>query len=76
MVLERDWRSRVPYGASRFAIEPFVETRSRKPTTVEFTSFGFNNRLYAVPPGLRSYEITIDLRPDGIDLLVPVKLVG
>ena len=43
-------------------------------TTVEFTGFGFNNFKYTVPPGLFNYEITIDLRPDGINLLVPVKL--
>ncbi|TWU39629.1 carboxypeptidase regulatory-like domain-containing protein [Novipirellula artificiosorum] len=40
----------------------------------EFTSFGFRNFEFDVPAGLSHYETTIDLRPDGIDLLVPVEL--
>ena len=43
-------------------------------TTVEFGTFGFNNFEFDVPAGLSHYETTIDLRPDGIDLLVPVVL--
>ncbi len=43
-------------------------------TTVEFTSFGFDNRVFDVPAGLSRYETTIDLRPDGINLLVPVVM--
>ncbi len=43
-------------------------------TTVEFGTFGFNNFEFDVPPGLSHYETTIDLRPDGIELLVPVVL--
>ena len=43
-------------------------------TTVEFTSFGFNKRVFTVPAGLSHYETTIDLRPDGINLLVPVVM--
>ncbi len=42
--------------------------------TLEFTGFGFNNFEFDVPPGLSHYETTIDLRPEGIELLVPVKL--
>ncbi len=43
-------------------------------TTVEFTQFGFNNFTFDVPAGLAHYETTIDLRPEGIALLVPVTL--
>ena len=43
-------------------------------TTLEFTSFGFNDFEFGVPPGLSHYETTIDLRPEGIELLVPVVL--
>ncbi|MCA9124655.1 MAG: carboxypeptidase regulatory-like domain-containing protein, partial [Planctomycetales bacterium] len=43
-------------------------------STLEFTSFGFNNFEFEVPKGLSHYETTLDLRPDGIDLLVPVIL--
>jgi protocatechuate 3,4-dioxygenase beta subunit len=43
-------------------------------STFEFTGFGFNNREFSVPAGLSHYETTIDLRPEGIDLLVPVVL--
>jgi hypothetical protein len=43
-------------------------------STLEFTGFGFNNFEFDVPPGLSHYETTIDLRPDGIDLLVHVVL--
>ena len=42
--------------------------------TVEFTRFGFNNLEFDVPSGLSHYEATLDLRPEGIDLLVPVTL--
>ena len=41
---------------------------------LEFTAFGFNNFEFEVPGGLSHYETTIDLRPDGIDLFVPVIL--
>ena len=43
-------------------------------STLEVTAFGFDNRTFSVPPGLAHYETTIDLRPEGIDLLVPVEL--
>jgi hypothetical protein len=43
-------------------------------TTVEFTRFGFNNFEFDVPLGLSRYETVIDLRPEGINLLVPVLL--
>ncbi|MCA9124654.1 MAG: carboxypeptidase regulatory-like domain-containing protein [Planctomycetales bacterium] len=43
-------------------------------STVEFGTFGFNNLEFDVPPGLSHYETTLDLRPDGIDLLVPLIL--
>jgi len=43
-------------------------------STLAFTGFGFDNRAFSVPPGLAHYETTIDLRPEGIDLLVPVVL--
>ncbi len=43
-------------------------------TTLQFTSFGFGPFRFDVPAGLSNYETTIDLRPDGIALLVPVKL--
>ncbi len=42
--------------------------------TFEWIAFGFDNRKWDVPPGLSHYETTIDLRPDGISLLVPVIL--
>lgn len=41
---------------------------------MEFTSFGFNKRVFTVPARLSHYETTIDLRPDGINLLVPVVM--
>ena len=43
-------------------------------STLEFTAFGFDNRTFSIPPGLAHYETTIDLRAEGIDLLVPVVL--
>src|SRR5262249_22809677 len=43
-------------------------------TTFEFGEFGFGTRVFSVPAGLTHYETTIDLRPEGIDLLVPVTL--
>jgi hypothetical protein len=43
-------------------------------STLEFTAFGFDNRQFSVPPGLAHYETTVDLRQEGIDLLVPVVL--
>ncbi len=42
-------------------------------STLEITAFGFNNFEFDVPMGMSNYETTIDLRPDGIDLLVPVE---
>lgn len=44
------------------------------PASVEFQSFGFGNRIWAVPPGLANYSTTLDLRPEGINLLVTVQL--
>ncbi|KKK57645.1 hypothetical protein LCGC14_3052390, partial [marine sediment metagenome] len=43
-------------------------------STVEFTSFAFNNRVWQVPPGLSHYDTALDLRPEGIDLLVTVEM--
>lgn len=43
-------------------------------TTFEFTGFGFSNREFTVPAGLTHFETLLDLRPDGIELLVPVTL--
>jgi hypothetical protein len=40
----------------------------------QFTGFGFGQFSFTVPSGLSHYQTTIDLRPDGIDLLVPVTL--
>lgn len=42
--------------------------------SVEFTQFGFGAFAFDVPAGLSRYETTLDLRPDGINLLVPVRL--
>lgn len=44
------------------------------PATFQFTGFGFGNRTFTVPAGLAHYETTLDLRPDGVNLLVPVRL--
>ena len=44
------------------------------PATFAFTGFGFGTHQCTVPAGLDHYQTTIDLRPDGIDLLVPVTL--
>ncbi len=44
------------------------------PSTFEFTSFGFGAYNFTIPAGLSDYSTTIDLRPDDIDLLVPVTL--
>jgi Carboxypeptidase regulatory-like domain len=44
------------------------------PSTFQFTGFGFGAYNFTVPEGLSNYSTTIDLRPDGIDLLVPVTL--
>lgn len=41
--------------------------------TLEFTSFGFGNFTFEIPAGLSSYQTTLDLRPDGINLLVPAS---
>ncbi len=43
-------------------------------STFQFTGFGFGAFNFTVPTGLSQYSTTIDLRPDGIDLLVPVTL--
>ncbi len=43
-------------------------------STFQFTGFGFGSNTFTVPAGLSHYQTTIDLRPDGIDLLVPVTL--
>lgn len=42
--------------------------------TVFFTSFAFGSHSFTVPEGLSNYQTTIDLRPDGINLLVPITL--
>ncbi|HEV3344423.1 MAG TPA: carboxypeptidase regulatory-like domain-containing protein [Pirellulales bacterium] len=44
------------------------------PSTFQFTGFGFASHTFTVPPGLTHYQTTIDLRPDGVDLLVPVTM--
>ncbi len=44
------------------------------PGTFQFTGFGFGAYNFTVPAGLSDYSTTIDLRPDGVDLLVPVSL--
>lgn len=43
-------------------------------SSVEFTGFGFGDFNFDVPAGLNRYETTLDLRPQGINLLVPVTL--
>jgi len=43
-------------------------------TTFEFTGFGFSGRTFTVDEGLNHYETELDLRIDGIDLLVTVVL--
>lgn len=42
--------------------------------TFEFGEFAFGRFTFQVPDGLSHYETVIDLRPDGIELLVPVTL--
>ncbi|MCY2954473.1 MAG: carboxypeptidase regulatory-like domain-containing protein [Planctomycetota bacterium] len=42
--------------------------------TFEFVGFGFGSHKYTIPSGLSHYETTIDLRPFGVSLLVPVVL--
>jgi hypothetical protein len=44
------------------------------PSTLQFTGFGFGQQNIALPPGLYHYQTTLDLRPQGINLLVPVTL--
>ena len=44
------------------------------PGTFQFTGFGFGQHTFTVPAGLYHYSTTIDFRPDGIDLLVPITL--
>ncbi|MBI1375170.1 MAG: hypothetical protein GC159_20820 [Phycisphaera sp.] len=39
-------------------------------TTVEFTGFGFDNMEFEIPAGLSFYQDIIDLRPQGVELLV------
>ena len=39
-----------------------------------FTGFGFGQHSFTVPAGLYHYQTTLDLRPNGIDLLVPITL--
>ncbi|MEA3207066.1 MAG: hypothetical protein QOE70_123 [Chthoniobacter sp.] len=43
-------------------------------STLQFTSFGFGKFKFDVPAGLSHYQTMLDLRPDGIALLVPVVL--
>ena len=43
-------------------------------STLEFQAFGFQNMSFPVPAGLRHYTTTLDLRSQGIHLLVPVTL--
>ena len=64
-------------GATVAAQEVFINDtldRNLDLTTFEFTSFGFNHFSFDVPTGLTHYTDVIDLRPDGIDLLVEVVL--
>ncbi len=42
-------------------------------STLEVTGFGFNNFDFEIPAGLSAYQTTVDLRPEGIDLHVPVE---
>ncbi len=44
------------------------------PGTFAFTGFGFGSFTFSVPAGLSHYQTTLDLRPDGINLLVPVTM--
>ncbi|MBY0512804.1 MAG: carboxypeptidase regulatory-like domain-containing protein [Gemmataceae bacterium] len=44
------------------------------PSTFQFTGLGFGSRNYTVPAGLSQYDTTLDLRPTGTNLLVPVAL--
>lgn len=43
-------------------------------STFEFTSFGFGAFEFDVPKGVANYQTTLDLRPDGINLQVPVTI--
>jgi hypothetical protein len=52
-----------------FTLDPNLD-----PSTFQFTAFGFGSHRFIVPAGLSHYSTTIDLRPDGTDLLVPVTL--
>jgi len=75
MQYEIEFENAVSAGATVPAQEVFVTDTLDADldlTTFEFVSFGFGNRVFNVPAGLKHYETTIDLRPEGIQLLVPV----
>jgi hypothetical protein len=55
--------------STTFTIDPDLD-----PSTLQFTGFGFGQQNITLPPGLFHYQTTLDLRPQGIDLLVPVTL--
>jgi hypothetical protein len=44
------------------------------PSTFQFTGFGFGKFNFTIPDGLYHYSTILDLRPDGINLFVPVTL--
>jgi hypothetical protein len=55
--------------STTFTIDPDLD-----PSTLQFTGFGFGQQNITLPPGLFHYQTTLDLRPQGINLLVPVTL--
>ncbi|MDB5390759.1 MAG: repeat-associated core domain protein, partial [Planctomycetaceae bacterium] len=55
--------------STTFTIDPDLD-----PATLQFTGFGFGQFNFQIPEGLFHYQTTLDLRPQGINLLVPVTL--
>jgi hypothetical protein len=60
--------------AAQIVTTTFILDPNLAPSSFQFTGFGFGQHTFTVPTGLSHYQTTLDLRPDGVNLLVPVTL--
>ncbi len=60
--------------AAQIVSTTFTLDSDLDPATLQFTGFGFGQLNFQIPEGLFHYQTTLDLRPHGINLLVPVTL--
>lgn len=60
--------------AAQIVSTTFTLDTDLDPSTLQFTGFGFGSFEFPIPEGLFHYQTTLDLRPHGINLLVPVSL--